>query len=127
MSSVVLDASALLAVLLQEPGADKVERVLQSSLISTVNVSEVVASAVERGLMLETVMPCLTRLSIVMVPFDVEQATIAASFRPATRSLGLSLGDRACLALGFLRKLPVMTADQLWAKADIRITVEMIR
>ena len=122
----MLDASALLAVLLREPGADRVGRLLESSLISTVNLSEVVASAVERGLMLESVTISLARLSMLVVPFDAEQAYIAASFRPATRSLGLSLGDRACLALGFVRTLPVLTADRDWAKVDIGVKVEVI-
>jgi PIN domain nuclease of toxin-antitoxin system len=117
----------MLAVLLEEPGAEKVERLLESSLISTVNVSEVLATAVERGLMLETVMPSLARLPMKVIAFDAEQAYIAASFRPATRSLGLSIGDRACLALGFLMKLPVLTADRVWAKADVGVEIDLIR
>jgi ribonuclease VapC len=127
VSRVVLDASALLAVLLQERGGDKVARYLTSAMISAVNLSEVVATAVERGLMLESVMPGLTRLSLEVIPFDAEQAYLAASLRPATRKLGLSLGDRACLALGLKQGLPVLTADQLWAKADVGVQVEVIR
>jgi ribonuclease VapC len=123
----VLDASALLAVLLEERGAEIVERHLPSAMMSAVNLSEVVASAIERGLQLENVILGLTRLSLEIVGFDTEQAYIAASFRPVTRSLGLSLGDRACLALGFLKKLPVLTADRDWAKADVGVTVEIIR
>ena len=127
MSRVVLDASALLAVLLQERGGEKVERYLTSAMISTVNLSEVVATAVERGLMLESVMPGLTRLSLEVIPFDAEQAYLAASLRPATRKLRLSLGDRACLALGLKKGLPVLTADKLWATADVGVQVEVIR
>lgn len=96
-------------------------------MISTVNLSEVVATAVERGLMLESVMPGLTRLSLEVIPFDAEQAYLAASLRPATRKLRLSLGDRACLALGLKKGLPVLTADKLWATADVGVQVEVIR
>jgi ribonuclease VapC len=124
---VVLDSSALLAVLLQERGAERVEPHLTSAAISAVNLSEVVATGVERGLMLESVQSLLTRLSLDVIPFDGEQAYVAASLRPATRKLGLSLGDRACLALGLKQGLPVLTADQLWAKADVGVKVEVIR
>ena len=127
VSRVVLDASALMAVLLEEAGADKVEPHLMTAMISAVNVSEVAASAVERGLQLESVISGLSRLSMEIVAFDAEQAYIAASFRPVTRSLGLSLGDRTCLALGFLKKLPVLTADRNWARADCGVSVELIR
>jgi ribonuclease VapC len=127
VSRVILDSSALLAVLLEERGAERVEPHLTLALISTVNLSEVVATAVERGLMLENVLSLLTRLSLEIMAFDAEQAYIAASLRPATRKLGLSLGDRACLALGLKQGLPVLTADQLWAKADVGVKVEVIR
>jgi ribonuclease VapC len=127
VSSVVLDSSALLAVLLEEAGAEKVVPHLASAAISTVNVSEVVAKGVERGLMLEGVIGGLSRLRLDIVPFDAEQAYVAASLRPATRALGLSLGDRACLALGLKQGLPVLTADQLWAKAEVGVKVEVIR
>jgi PIN domain nuclease of toxin-antitoxin system len=127
VNRVVLDASALLAVLLQEPGAEMVERHLPSAMISAVNLSEVIASGVVRGLQLESVIVGLTRLSLEAVGFDSEQAYIAALFRQATRSLGLSLGDRACLALGCVRKLPVLTADRHWSKADVGVEVQVIR
>jgi PIN domain nuclease of toxin-antitoxin system len=124
---VVLDSSALLAVLLQERGAERVEPHLTTALISTVNLSEVVAAGVERGLLLETVLSVLTRLSMEIIPFDADQAYVAASLRPATRKIGLSLGDRACLALGLRHGVPVLTADQLWSKADVGVKVEVIR
>jgi ribonuclease VapC len=127
VNRVVLDASALLALLLQEQGADIVERHLATAMISAVNLSEVVASAVERGLQLENLILGLTRLSLEVVAFDAEQAHITASFRPITRRLGLSLGDRACLSLGFLKKLPVLTADRNWSQAAVGVKVEMIR
>jgi ribonuclease VapC len=97
VSRAVLDASALLAVLLQERGSEKVEPHLTSAAISAVNLSEVVAIGLERGLMLESVQSLLTRLSLEVISFDAEQAYVAASLRPATRKLGRSLGYRACL------------------------------
>jgi PIN domain nuclease of toxin-antitoxin system len=127
VSKVVLDASALLAVLLEEPGAENVGPHLTMAVMSAVNLSEVVATAVERGLLLESVLPVLDRLSLQIIPFDAEQAYLAASFRPATRKLGLSLGDRACLALGLKVGLLVLTADQLWAKANVGVEVQLIR
>lgn len=114
-------------MLLQEEGAEKVEQHLDSAAISAVNLSEVVAKGVDRGLMLEGVIGGLSRLPLEVIPFDAEQAYVAASLRPATRKLGLSLGDRACLALGLKQGLPVLTADQLWAKADVGVKIELIR
>jgi PIN domain nuclease of toxin-antitoxin system len=127
VSKVVIYASALLAVLLEERGAATVQRHLATALISAVNLSEVIVAAVERGLVLESVMPVLTRLSLETFVFEAEQAYVAASFRSATRSLGLSLGDRACLALGLKLGPPALTADQRWAKVDVGAKVEVIR
>ncbi len=123
----VLDASALLAIFLGEIGADRVEKHLQTAMISAVNLAEVVASGVDRGLQLETLITGISRLPVEIMPFDAEQAYLTASLRPATRHLGLSLADRACLALGFSKHLPVLTADQIWAKADVGVKVEVIR
>ena len=79
MSRVVLDASALLAVRLQERGAGKVEQHLTSAVISTVNLSEVVATAVEPGLMLENVLSVLTRLSLEIISFDAERGGVSSN------------------------------------------------
>ena len=127
MSRAVLDSSVLLAVLFREPGADAVNLRLPGAKISAVNLSEVAAKMTERGVPLEKAVEILSRQPLEVIPFDAEQAYIAASLRPVTRNLGLSLGDRACLALGLKWGLPVITADQLWAKADVGVRVEIIR
>ncbi len=62
-----------------------------------------------------------------IVPFDQELASIAAGLESLTRPFGLSLGDRACLALGIRLSLPILTADQAWAKLDVGVKVELIR
>jgi ribonuclease VapC len=69
----------------------------------------------------------IERLQIPVIPFDAEHARIVASLWVATRVAGLSLGDRACLALGILLKVPVLTTDRHWARADVGVIVEMIR
>lgn len=127
MNKVVLDSSALLAMLFREPGAEAVNDRLHESRMSAVNFSEVAAKMVERGVPLEKAVEILSRQPVEVVPFDTEQAYIAASLRPVTKHLGLSLGDRACLAVGLKWEWPVLTADQLWAKADVGVKVEVIR
>lgn len=128
MSEVVLDASAILTVLNQECGAADVQAAIRAGAIaSTVNLSEVVAKLADRGLDEETIREVTEYLQITVVPFDEDQAWRAALLRPSTRSLGLSFGDRACLALAQTLGLPVMTADRAWAKLSVGVTVELIR
>lgn len=127
MIEAVLDASALLAFLRNEPGADKVASVLTASCISTVNLSETLTKLVDRGKRLEEVAYQIGRLQVHVSPFDEELAQMAASLRPATREFGLSLGDRACLALALKRSLPALTTDKLWSKCDVGVKVVSIR
>ena len=98
MAEAVLDASALIAFLRKEPGAEKVAGVLTRSCISAVNLAETLGKMVEYGKALEAVTYQLERLSIPVVPFDTGQAQTVASLWKATRPVGMSLGDRACLA-----------------------------
>lgn len=118
MSDVVLDSSAILALLINEPGSDVVEAALPRALLSTVNLAEVVAKLCERGVPAEEATSMIDEIGVVIVEFDAEQATRAGALRPSTRRAGLSLGDRACLALAHLRNLPVLTADTAWARLD---------
>jgi len=123
---VVLDASALLALLQNEPGADQVLESLPGGLICSVNLSEVVAKLAELG-MPEPEIRLALSLGLNVVPFDVVLAFSAGTLRPATRSAGLSLGDRACLALARSRSLPVLTTDRAWREIDVDVVVEVIR
>ena len=97
-----------------EPGADRVAAVLAEACLSSVNLVEVVGRLCERGMSPAQARHAVERLDIEIVPFDLEQAMTAGALRLVTRALGLSLGDRACLALGQARGLPVLTADRAW-------------
>ena len=127
-NKIILDASALLALLNSEIGKDNVELLLPYSVMSTVNASEVISElysklniSVEDGKkMVETVVHTI-------VPFSLEQAVETAKLKDSTKKLGLSLGDRACLSLGKLNNYKVYTADKIWAKLDIGVKVELIR
>ncbi len=127
MARTVLDASALLALLNREPGAEAVRAAIPEAVMSSVNLAETASTLADVGMPGETVISILNALGIETQPFDDEQAFLAAFLRPVTRSLGLSLGDRACLALAQLRKFPVMTADKAWAGLDLDIELRLIR
>lgn len=127
MPAVVLDASAVLAVLQGEPGAETVEAVLGDALISAVNYSEVVSKLYDRGVPAEVIDTVMASLALVIEPFDRDQAVEAGSLRNATRALGLSLGDRACLALAKVRGAPAITMDRAWRDLKIGVTVECLR
>ena len=127
MAEAVLDASALLAFLQNEPGADKVEAVLTRSCISSVNLAEVLSKLVQHGKPLEAVTYQIERLRLPVISFDAADAKIVASLWPPTRASGLSLGDRACLSLGLRLSVPVFTAERAWANLKIGVDVGLIR
>ena len=124
----VLDASAVLAYLKQEPGYEIVQSALENgAAISTVNLSEVGTKVLAMGQLFDPVVTRLLALGLFPQPFSEEDALTAASLSPKTQSLGLSLGDRACLALGLRLQLPVLTADRSWANLDLGVEVHLIR
>jgi PIN domain nuclease of toxin-antitoxin system len=125
----VIDAAALLCVLLDEPGADQVLPVLRAGLISAVNLSESCSRGLERGIPIEAVLRGVQRLEMVAVAFDAQQAEATARLREPTRSLGLSLGDRACLALALREGAPVFTGDRRLGRIDpaLGIDIRLIR
>ncbi|MCX5963037.1 MAG: type II toxin-antitoxin system VapC family toxin [Cyanobacteria bacterium] len=129
----ILDASALLAYLQGEPGAAVVANALtQGSLISSVNWAETLSKLAERGQDPDTVTDLLTNQglfnnALMIAPFDADLAQATAKLRPLTRISGLSLGDRACLALGIQTQLPVLTSDQAWSSLTIGVVVQLIR
>ena len=121
-----------MAVLNGEPGREPVQDALdQGASIGAINLAEVITKLVERGLDRETVHAALNAFPLIVVPFDEELAYRAGLLRAATRTAGLSLGDRACLALAERLSLPAMTADRAWAtlQLDARfdIQVDVIR
>jgi ribonuclease VapC len=125
VSSVVLDASALLALVFNEAGADEVAHHIPGSRISAVNLAEVVAKAAQRDMTIEAVNAGLRPLPIEVADFDQDAAYLTASLRP--RTFGLSLGDRACLAPGLKLGVPVLTADRKWLQAELDIKIVAIR
>lgn len=118
--STVYDASALLAVIFSEPGAEGALELLSQpgGEVSAVNWSEVGAKLAERGLHADDMARELSAFGLDVIPFDEEQAHLAAALRPVTRALGLSLGDRSCLALARVRRARVVTADSSWKKLE---------
>jgi ribonuclease VapC len=123
----VLDSSALLAMLQSEPGGDLVQELLEASSMSTVNWSEVVQKALDRKVETAGLREDLEALGLEITPFTPEQAERTARLRSPTQPFGLSLGDRACLALAEERKLPAVTADRVWGSMGIGIEVRVIR
>jgi PIN domain nuclease of toxin-antitoxin system len=123
----VLDASSLLALLHGERGAETVEPLVEGSAISTVNWSEVHQRSIARGVDVMGLRGDVEALGVELVPFDAEDAERAAEYWPVTRDTGLSLGDRACLALAFRLGLPAVTADRAWAELDLGVQVQAIR
>ena len=128
MSSIVLDASAILAVIHQESGYEKLTSgVLAKAVASAVNLAEVQGKLVARGWTSEEAWEDATSPVQQVVPFDEEHARIAGDLLLPTRHLGLSLGDRACLALGMALKAPVYTADTRWKSLGLGVRVHAIR
>jgi len=123
----VLDASAVLAVLRGEAGADKVRPVYEGASISAVNFAEVASDCVERGMPGAEVRRLLEAQPLKVVPFEGDQIFEAARLRRLTHHEGLSLGDRACLGLARLCGLPAVTADRAWRKLKLGIVIRIIR
>jgi ribonuclease VapC len=126
MSDAVLDSSAVLALLLAEPGSEVVRAALPGALMSTVNLAEVVAKLCERGMPSNEATAAVQGIGVEFVDFTTDQARICGDLRTLTRSAGLSLGDRACLALARLRGVPAVTADAAWTSVP-EIAITLIR
>jgi len=127
MSEYVLDASALLTILNQEPGKERVEAILGQATVSTVNVAETIGKLIDAGMTGANAIASVELLHLEVIDFDMEMARIAGSLKQSTKKLGLSLGDRCCLALGIVRGSIVVTADRLWSRLRLGIQVEVLR
>jgi ribonuclease VapC len=125
---VVLDASALLTYLQRERGYETVEPVLENSALSAVNLSEVLQKALAAGVSTDGLEADLEAVGVRVYAFDAEDAAHAAQLWASTRKLGLSLGDRACLALAKRLHAPAYTADRAWAEVKVPgVTVKTVR
>lgn len=123
----VLDASALLALLDGEPGQEVVASLVPGAVIGTVNLAEVVGKLAGRGMPQAEIREALDGLALEVYPANEEHAYTTGMLQPSTRELGLSLGDRACLAVALTLDAPAYTADRAWAELDGVVEVRLIR
>lgn len=124
---IALDASALLAFLFREEGHERVADEIDACCLSAVNLAEVIGRFVRDGHDGRRVYRKLAATSIELVPFGPADAAGAAALLPRTRPLGLSLADRACLALAAARRIPALTADRAWTRLSAGIEIRLIR
>lgn len=127
MSDIVLDASAMIAFFKDEIGGATVLAAMPDAVISSVNLVEVVTRLIDDGFTLEDVRTAIAGTSVETIGFDEELAFSAGALREPTRAHGLSLGDRACLALAQRLGVPALTADRQWSHLDIGVEVRLIR
>lgn len=123
----VLDASAVLAVLNREAGGAKVVPKLPNSVMSVVNAVEVGSKLIDRGMSAEAAWEAVDLLGITMTEFDLPLASATTKLRQQTRAAGLSLADRACLALAVRDNAIAVTADRAWSNLSGICQVELIR
>lgn len=124
---IALDASALLALLFAEPGHERVAAQLDSACLSSVNLAEVASRFARDGHDPREVCRRIAASPIEIVPFLAADAAIAAALVPVTVKQGLSLGDRACLALAMSRRISALTADRAWATLRLPVSIELLR
>lgn len=127
MSVVVLDASAVLALYGDEPGARLVSAALPGALLSAVNYTEVVGKCLDRGEAISGVLRKIAAMGVQVVAHDLLLARRTGELRPLTRRFGLSLGDRACLALAERERAPILTADRSWKSLALGLDIRVIR
>ena len=130
MNSQVVDTSALLALINGEPGAATVEEAMDGPdalALCSVNLAELASKLAEAGMSPHAIRDLIGSLHLDIYEFVVEDALTTGLLRPLTRPLGLSLGDRACLALARRLRLPVLTTDRAWASVAAGVTIQVIR
>jgi PIN domain nuclease of toxin-antitoxin system len=128
MSEAVLDASAILALLQHEPGGEKLtDTLLANSTASVVNLAEVQGKLVLKGLTPDEAWEYATSVAAGIEDFTEEQAKIAGGLVAKTQAYGLSLGDRACLALAIARKAEVYTTERVWKNLKLGIRIHVLR
>ncbi|OJX10424.1 MAG: hypothetical protein BGO77_02295 [Caedibacter sp. 37-49] len=120
-NNVILDASALLVLLKNEPGADMIEPLLGRIIMSSISVSEVAASLLNSDMTLQECQEAILPFISTIVPFNEEQAFLAAELEKQIKDYDLSLADKACLALAQQMKLPLYTANKNWEKLQLEM------
>ncbi|MGD9933798.1 MAG: type II toxin-antitoxin system VapC family toxin [Dehalococcoidia bacterium] len=129
MTDVVVDASAILAFLQREPGSSIVAAAVEQGtcFVSAVNVAEVLAKLTDSGMTLEECWVSVRDIELETVAFDAAAAVATAALRSSTRAAGLSLGDRACIALAQSLELPVVTTDRAWRAVPLPVEIIFAR
>ena len=129
MTAAILDASAVIALIMEEPGAEAVEAVVADAAMTTVNLAEAVGYFARNGAPEAEIREWLGALEVEIVPLDTELAYAAGLLLPGTRRAGLSLGDRACLALARQRSAKAVTTDSAWSRvaSTVGVEIEVIR
>lgn len=122
-----IDASVALILYFREPGFEAAIKAARGGVISTVNVAEVLSRLARVGAPASEALLQLTRVNIEIVPFNLDHARVVSELLPLTRAAGLSLGDRACLALAMERGVAAATADRAWAELALPVRVETVR
>ncbi len=124
----LLDTSAIIALIKKEPGYKIVSNILANSAISTVNFTELISTLIKEGVSEEDADAITENIIPEIIPYDHEVAINAGKLISITKPYGLSLGDRACIALGMQLELPIYTADKIWAKLDLpNLDIKLIR
>jgi ribonuclease VapC len=127
VAEVVIDSSVALAFLFNEPGAEEAAVLMGDACMSAVNLAEVVTKLIDRGIPGREAMALASQLECAVVDLDAPTGSMAGAIRSATRHLGLSLGDRACLALARTRGLCAVTADRAWSRLGPDFDIRMLR
>jgi PIN domain nuclease of toxin-antitoxin system len=127
MTRYVYDSSALLAIILGEPGADVASANIANAMVSSVNLAETFSRAEDKGIPVDKTERFLMGKEVQFVDFDSDLARVVGTMRTKTRSRGLSLGDRACIARALRERATIVTADRVWAELDLPCKVELIR
>ena len=127
MTDCVLDASAVLADLLGEPGAHQVRSVIHGAFVSAANYAEVIAKLIDKGFEPLEARRTVDELPCVIIAVDKACAAEAGMLRAKTRIAGLSLGDRMCVALARRLDLPALTAERAWKRLDLGVETTLIR
>lgn len=128
-NKIVLDASAFLALAQEEKGAAVIKPLLEFAVMSTVNIAEALTVLQRTGnIELEDATNLINDIISTIIPFDLDQATEVARLNPLVKHKGLSLGDRACIALGIKLQTPIYTTDKAWADLALdKVNIQLIR
>ena len=127
-NKIIFDASAVIALFAKEKGFEVIKRHLKNAIISSVNISEVYKYCIDKqNLTADECKNIMGISGIKIIDFDEKQALIAADIYPKNKEYGLSLGDRACIALAIEKKYPILTCDKIWEKINLDVKFIMVR